>query len=54
MLVVSHQECPEEIAEQILMIAHSRPFIILVKTFFPDVEVLLYKNWKFYLEAVLL
>jgi|GEM_PF-2646778 hypothetical protein len=34
MLVVSQPECPEEIAEQILIIAHNRLYIILVKIFF--------------------
>ena len=34
MLVVSHQECPEEIAEQTLIIVHSRIIIILDKAYF--------------------
>jgi hypothetical protein len=41
MLVVSQPECPEEIAEQILIIAHNRLYIILVKIFFSGVEVIL-------------
>ena len=49
-----NQNARKRLPNKSLIIAHSRLFIILVKIFFSGVEVLLFKNWKFYLEAVLL